>query len=143
MLGIAGIDATLDLAAPDGARVQSLRYADTGAEVGAADVIAAAGCVRPSDPADVLCANSGFSNVVALTNPATGNAWTAVDFLIDSLMRDGVPAPRHSLDDVNATAVWPAAPFVQPLIGVGPYFPAPVTTDGRDRRTGGGPEQPG
>ncbi|MFZ5620750.1 MAG: 5'-nucleotidase C-terminal domain-containing protein [Pseudomonadota bacterium] len=116
MPGLAGLQAEVDLSRPDGARVLSLAHAD-GRPIGLTDTLTVAGCRRPIDAGDTLCSYPGFSAIEPLVNPATGSAYTVVDFFMDALAKGYGPAePRDSLHDVSDTPVWPAAAFVQPLL---------------------------
>jgi 2',3'-cyclic-nucleotide 2'-phosphodiesterase (5'-nucleotidase family) len=120
MLGMSGVAVTLDLTRPDGERITALQLTDSGNPVGAETMLTVAGCTRPLDAADQLCSYPGVSNVRPFTNPATGQAWTPVDFLVDALSVGPVPAAsRRDLVDVSGTAAWPVSPFVQPLTGPG------------------------
>ncbi len=116
--GLSGLDLTVDLAAPDGARVSHLGLAGAGADLPDATVLTVAGCRRPLEAMDILCSYSGFSNVASLVNPATGSAWTPVDLFIAELPNMSAVA-RHSIVDTSGTVFWPEGVFVQPLEGAG------------------------
>lgn len=123
--GFSGLDMTLDLAAGDGQRIQSLRYSDTGVEVSPNDAISITGCQRlPMDNADTLCAYPGFENVEAYTAPFLGEEATALDLFVYMLGQDTVDGSRVSINDVSNTPRWPDGEMIQPLDGVGPGAPA-------------------
>ncbi len=117
--GFSGLSMTLDLAAPDGARIVDLRLKETGAVIADTDVITVTGCRRPVEQTDALCNYEGFSNVNPLIRPGTADPWTAIDLLIEAISQ-GVPydAARRDIVDLSETPVWPNDSFVQPLVGV-------------------------
>ncbi len=117
--GFSGLQAQVDLAAPDGQRITAL-YDANGNEILDNDVLTVAGCVRPIESPGVLCSYDGFTGVSIATTPQ-GLAWTSIDLLIDALQNnEGPTAPRQDFQDSNVTPSWPQTPFVQPLEGVGP-----------------------
>ncbi len=118
--GFSGISIDLDLAAPDGNRVSSIRLDGSATPIGSNDVLTVAGCQRPFElDATVLCSHAGFSNVAPLTNPVTGSAWTAVDLFVDAIENNTLPATtRKNIVDANNTVFWPDGDFIQPLYGV-------------------------
>lgn len=117
--GYSGIRMILDLARPDGQRIQGIKLKDSGAAITADSRISIAGCKRPFDSAGTLCSYPGFDNVEALINPETDAAWTPIDILAHALSQGPLPAAnRRDIEDLNRTPVWPEAPFVQPLTGV-------------------------
>lgn len=114
--GWSGLNINVDLSRPDGQRVQSIARAN-GAAVSSSDILTATGCLRPTDTSGtVLCSYDGFTNVVALINPATGNPWYPQE-LFGSALSQGWLAngARHSIVDAAGTPAWPDQPFVQPL----------------------------
>ncbi len=118
MPGFSGLETTLDLTAPDGARVQSLRSADSGLEIADGDTLTAAGCIRPGDQLrGLLCSYGGFTNIQLITNPATGEPLTAVDLFTEYLDGQRVDQARRSINDSSGFPQWPEAAFVQPLQG--------------------------
>ena len=117
--GYSGVTMSVDLARPDGRRIRELAFHETGEPIAADTRITIAGCKRPFDSSGTLCSYTGFSDVRALINPATGSAWTPVDILAHALSNDSLAnAGRGRIVDRNRTPLWPAAPFVQPLEGV-------------------------
>lgn len=119
--GYSGLEIRIDLAAPDGQRVQELRRAGDSSLIGEADTLTAAGCRRPADTdSATMCSYASFADVSDLSDPATGDAWYVVDFFRHALAQGLLPgAPRQSIEDVSGTPMWPADPFYQPLEGVG------------------------
>lgn len=115
--GYAGLTAKVDLSAADGSRVQALAIKSNGLAIAPDSVLTVAGCQRPNDGATVLCANDGFSNVAGLINPATGSAFYVQD-LFAKLLGSGAiyGAVSKGVTDSAATPLWPAQPFVQPLM---------------------------
>jgi hypothetical protein len=131
--GVSGVAVSLDLAQPDGERIAAMRLTDSGAPIGAETTLSVAGCTRPLDAADQLCGYPGVTGVRPLTNPATGRAWTPVDFFVDALSVGPLPAvTRRDLLDVSATPAWPLAPFVQPLTGPGEGLRRPRRTSSKE-----------
>lgn len=118
--GFAGVDATLNLAHPDGKRVTSLRLKNSGKPIDGSTQILVAGCSRIMDPSDSLCSYGGFHDVKPFENAATGQAWTPVDLFIDAVAK-GVPTfdRTPNLKDTSGFYSWPRTPFIQPLEGVG------------------------
>lgn len=116
MPGLSGVHVELDLSRPDGARIVSLQHAD-GRPILPTDRLTASGCRRPIDALGSLCSYPGFSNIEPLINPHTGQAYTVVDFLVTALAQGPLAEDtRQDLLDLNATPVWPATPYVQPLV---------------------------
>lgn len=113
--GISGLNVTMDLSKPDGSRIRSLARAD-GSALADTDTLTVAGCTRPIDLPGTLCSRTGFSNVTALTNPATGAAWVSQDLLIAALSQGWFKNDvRKNKFDLANTPSWPSQPFVQPL----------------------------
>jgi 2',3'-cyclic-nucleotide 2'-phosphodiesterase (5'-nucleotidase family) len=113
--GFAGLGMEINVAGKDGARVTRLWLSDSGLPIADTDTFTLAGCQRPGDAADVLCSHGGFANVKPLINPASGMPWTVADLFVN-LLAQGALAPVPSrITDTSNTAVWPQAPFVQPL----------------------------
>lgn len=114
--GFSGLALTVNVAGNDNARLQSALLTDTQAAIDDAAVYSITGCTRPDDASDELCSYSGFSQVQAMINPATGSAWTVNEMFLDLLAtRSLVTAASARITDNSATPVWPQAPFVQPL----------------------------
>ena len=114
--GWSGLNISIDLSRPDGQRVQSIAHAN-GTPIAATDTLTVTGCLRPNDTTGtVLCSYDGFTNVVSLINPATGNPWYPQE-LFSTALTQGILAngTRHSIVDTAATPAWPDQPFVQPL----------------------------
>ncbi len=116
--GFSGLQADIDLAAPDKQRILKLRLKDTGDDIQAEDILSITGCIRPMDY-NVLCAFDGFTEVQALINPNTGDTWTNVDLFIDMVQNGQLPYTFYQrFNDINQTQFWPKAPFIQALTGV-------------------------
>ncbi|GAO37203.1 5'-nucleotidase [Sulfuricella sp. T08] len=114
--GWSGLNINVDLSRPDGQRVQSIFRAN-GTPIADTDTLTATGCLRPSDTTGtVLCSYDGFTNVVSLINPATGNPWYPQELFGAALAQGWLAnGARHSIVDAAATPAWPEQPFVQPL----------------------------
>lgn len=115
--GFSGIDITLNLNKPDGARVIGIKYSGTDKDLKADDVLSVASCKAPGEEAsNMLCRHSGFTNKAELINSSTGKAWTPIDMLVDYMKTDNLQVgKRHSFVDVSRNAIWPQYMFVQPL----------------------------
>lgn len=117
--GYSGLDVELNLAAADGGRISALRYSDTQIPVADNDVLLVAGCQRPFDDAQVLCASPGYANVTTLINNSTGADLTPQALFIQALsgahLRGGA---RRDMQDANNTPLWPQGDYYQPLKGV-------------------------
>ena len=117
--GFSGLDARVDLSRADGQRVLEMRRPG-GAAIGARDTLTIAGCSRPLEGDDTLCSMKGFSDVESLDNPATGSAYTVVDFLTMALSKESpVTVAPKAFTDASGYQAWPVDPFVQPLKGLG------------------------
>jgi len=120
--GYSGLDLQLNLASADGERIQSMRLEGTNIDIVDSDVLNVAGCVRPVelDSGTTLCNYGGFTNVTALINPDTNEAWTAIDFLEQQIRLDLLPDTHENhIHDENETLMWPDSEFVQPSSVVG------------------------
>ena len=119
--GYSGIDLTVNLASSDNVRVEAFNHAD-GSPILDNEILNVGGCTRPwdQDSDTTLCSYSGFNNVTALINPATGEAWYGVDFLIygleNNLFNAGNVTPY--IHDTSNTLMWPEGSFYQPINGV-------------------------
>ncbi|MBI5040718.1 MAG: 5'-nucleotidase C-terminal domain-containing protein, partial [Gammaproteobacteria bacterium] len=68
-----GLSLSVDLAAADGSRVKTFALAN-GTPIAVGDTVSVTGCRRPNEAvADALCSHTGFSNIVDVINPVTGN----------------------------------------------------------------------
>ena len=115
--GYAGLSAQVDLSASDGKRVQSLALKASGLAITPETALSVAGCQRPTDGSTVLCANEGFSNVSGLIDPSTGSAYYVQDLFAEMLGNGTLySAVSKGVNDVAQTPLWPAQPFVQPLL---------------------------
>ena len=122
----AGLDLTVNLAAPDGARVQQMILTDTAQPVQSADVMSVAGCAGLASEEGDLCGESGYENVTALPNPtdSSDNQWDALNMFIYAVQNgyvDGVES--DFVHDTNNTSLWPDSDYFQPLYGVGEGVP--------------------
>jgi len=120
--GFAGLNATVNLAATDGARITALAT-DAGLPINAdATPFSITGGVTPdriSNPSGYLYNQPGFANLQFYPNPATGSFWTNVDLLVSMLKAGQVlDGSRRSITDTNQTLFWPDADYIQPLEGV-------------------------
>ncbi len=115
--GYVGLTARVDLSAADGSRVKALALAPSDIAIAADTVVSVAGCQRPNDDTSTLCGNTGYTNVAGLINPSTGAAFYIQD-LFAQLLGSGVVHTTTSsgITDLAATPLWPAQPFVQPLM---------------------------
>lgn len=122
--GFAGLDITVDLAAADGQRIQSMRYSDSGAPVGDGDNISITGCRRtPIETGEFLCSYDGFTNIQPVIGGGPGPfdqlPIQAVELFQQALAANIFDGSRVSVTDTNNTSRWPASEFIQPLDGVG------------------------
>ena len=122
----AGLDLTVNLAAPDGARVQQMILTDTAQPVQSADVMSVAGCAGLASEEGDLCGESGYENVTALPNPtdSSDSQWDALNMFIYAVQNgyvDGVES--DFVHDTNNTSLWPDSDYFQPLYGVGEGVP--------------------
>ena len=118
--GFDGIQLSLNLKQNNTQRINSIKLNGSNNEILDNDIIQIAGCVRPIELGnnDILCSYSGINNVTALINPATNQAWTAIDFLIDQLTQSQLPSTlENNISDLDNTLMWPQIEFVQPLRG--------------------------
>jgi 2',3'-cyclic-nucleotide 2'-phosphodiesterase (5'-nucleotidase family) len=115
---LGGLDITLNLLAPDGQRISTLKLAD-GRLVNADSRLSVAGCVRPQDADDVMCSYRGFSAVQPLRNPATEQPYY-VQELFAKLVAEGriKTLPVAHLHDSAKQPQWPTSPWVQPVWGI-------------------------
>lgn len=114
--GFSGLALNVNVAGNDGARLQSALLSDNQQAIDDATLYSITGCTRPDDAADELCSYSGFSQIQAFINPATGNAWTVNEMFVDLLAAGPLAsAPPARIIDSSATPVWPSTYFVQPL----------------------------
>ena len=113
--GFAGMHVTVNLAAPKGQRVLAMTQPDS-SPMSATATFSIAGCRRPYDAPGILCSRSGFTNVQDLLD-GNGQPVTDVGVLIDALAHPSANAPAPALTDTSGTTLWPASPYVQPLVG--------------------------
>lgn len=114
--GYSGLDAVLNLAAPDGARVGGAFLTGTATPLSRAGTVTIAGCQRPNDGSDTLCSYTGFTGVTPLIDPKTGLAINPVDFSVMALSKGLLKARTlPSLQDTSGIPAWPVNPFIQPI----------------------------
>lgn len=114
--GFAGLDATINLNNADGSKVIQMKRAGTATVINASDTFTVIGCVRPNENADVLCSHTGFFEKQDFINPATGQAYTALQLLTEYLSTNSVPVTGIShFTDQSTIQQWPKNPFIQPL----------------------------
>lgn len=116
--GFSGLKATVDLSAPDGARVSDLHLSDNNTPITDSTVLTVTGCRRPIEPLDKLCNFRGVTNVRPLIGTGMLEPWTGIDILIEGLSKK-VPfnAARRDITDVSGIPLWPQSPWVGPLPG--------------------------
>lgn len=120
--GWSGLKIKVDLALPNGARIQDIQLKDKARSLLPHETVTVTGCSRPFDTkADTtLCSYDGFDSVEVLADPATGKKWTAIDLFIYGLQNDLIDKQiRHDVEDIHHTKMWPQNEFVQPVRGVG------------------------
>jgi sulfur-oxidizing protein SoxB len=115
--GYVGLSGQVDLSAADGNRVKSLALKPSGITIAPDTVVSVSGCQRPNDDTTTLCGNRGYTNVTGLLNPNTGATYYVQD-LFAQLLGSGVvhTASGSGITDIAATPLWPAQPFVQPMM---------------------------
>lgn len=119
--GFAGITLQVNLQNADGKRITQFYLTDAPTETLTANtILSVAGCSRPMDEEGTLCSYSGFKNVQPLLNPATGKAWSGIDFIIAEITAghlENLSELTATITDTSATAMWPDSPYIQPLYG--------------------------
>jgi 2',3'-cyclic-nucleotide 2'-phosphodiesterase (5'-nucleotidase family) len=116
--GWSGLSLVYDLSAADGARVKSFALA-SGTAISATSTLSVTGCRRPNEAvADAICSYTGFSNIVDVINPETGNPIYPQELFIKAMQSGGLASngSRDSITDAAATPLWPAQDAVQPLM---------------------------
>jgi sulfur-oxidizing protein SoxB len=114
--GFAGLDLEVDLSRPDGKRITRLSLMGSREPIGDDEMLTVASCIRPFDDDDIMCSNPGYEEIVELENPATGRTWTPLEFLAHAFEAGLVPVAENSrVVDRGGEALWPEAPYVQPL----------------------------
>ena len=72
------------------------------------------------DDDDIMCSNPGYREIVELENPATGRAWTPLEFLLNAFETGAAPVSSSSrVEDRGGVALWPQGLFIQPMIDAG------------------------
>lgn len=118
-----GLTLQVNLKNADGSRVTSMKRQGSNlgssVELTSYDTLTVAGCMRPIETDNsTLCSHPGFSNITALINPATGSAWSGVDFAIAELKAGHLPTVTTlDITDTSNTAMWPTSMYLQPLYG--------------------------
>ena len=115
LMGISGIDLTIDLRREKGERVVAMaRSADMSAIL-PNDRLTVVSCVRPFDDGDVMCSNPGFDAIEKLPGPA-GENWTPLELMRHTL-KNNPPSMRSRkfIHDRAQLSSWPTSPYVQPL----------------------------
>jgi 2',3'-cyclic-nucleotide 2'-phosphodiesterase (5'-nucleotidase family) len=116
MMGVSGIDLSLDLDGEDGHKILEMRRAADGSVLSGEESLSVISCLRPFDADDALCGNSGFTDIQGLQSPDGKEHWTPVEFLRWSLNNEQQAiAPAASISDTSETRFWPETHFVQPL----------------------------
>ena len=115
LMGISGLDLTIDLSREKGERVVAMARSGDMSEILPSDRLTVVSCVRPFDDKDVMCSNPGFESIEKLNGPA-GENWTPLELLRHTL-GNGSPAPRarQFIRDNAQTPYWPTSPYMQPL----------------------------
>lgn len=115
--GWSGLDAQVDLNAPDGHKIRKISLSSSGKPLELANTFTIAGCQRPLDGDDILCSYKGFKNVEPLRDPTNGMPWYVQDLFVHLLRNNGIDSSRSMtrIHDVTDTAVWPSTPYVQPV----------------------------
>ncbi|MBE9539434.1 MAG: 5'-nucleotidase C-terminal domain-containing protein, partial [Proteobacteria bacterium] len=115
LMGVSGIDLTLDLSRDKGKRVLAMARSGDMSEILPDDILTVVSCTRPFDDDDVMCSNPGFASVEKLPGP-DGEHWTPMALLRHTLQND-LPDNRTQLHfhDNSLTPAWPKSPYLQPL----------------------------
>jgi 2',3'-cyclic-nucleotide 2'-phosphodiesterase (5'-nucleotidase family) len=114
--GFSGLDVEVDLTRGDGERIQRMSLMGSAESIGDDEVLTVASCIRPFDDDDIMCSNPGYSDISEIENPATGRAWTPLEFLVDAFETGAAPVPSNSrVVDRGGEALWPEGPYIQPL----------------------------
>jgi sulfur-oxidizing protein SoxB len=116
MMGISGIELSLDLDCEDGHKILEMQRTADGSVLSGEEQLSVVSCLRPFDADDELCGNGGFSDIQGLQSPDGNENWTPVEFLRWSLNNEQQAiAPAASIRDSSGTRFWPETHFVQPL----------------------------
>ncbi|MBI3188211.1 MAG: metallophosphoesterase [Gammaproteobacteria bacterium] len=115
----AGLNLQVNLKSTDGYRVTGMKRKGSDTELTSYDMLSVAGCQRPVETdSSTLCSYPGFSQVTALINPATGSAWSGIDFAIAEIRAGHLPASvDQDITDTGNTTMWPNSMYIQPLYG--------------------------
>jgi 2',3'-cyclic-nucleotide 2'-phosphodiesterase (5'-nucleotidase family) len=114
--GFSGLDIEVDLTRRDGERIQRMHLMGSSEPIGDDEILTVASCIRPFDDDDIMCSNPGYSDISEIENPATGRAWTPLEFLVDAFETGAAPVPSNSrVEDRGGEMLWPEGPYIQPL----------------------------
>ena len=115
LMGVSGIDLTLDLSQAEGNRVLAMARSDDKSEILPDDTLTVVSCTRPFDADDVMCSNPGFASVEKLPGP-NGEPWTPM-LLLRHTLENNLSEIRTQLHvhDNSQMPAWPRAPYLQPL----------------------------
>ncbi len=84
--------------------------------IGDEEVLTVASCIRPFDDDDIMCSNPGYREISEIENPATGRAWTPLEFLVDAFESGAAPVAANSrVTDRGGQILWPEGLYIQPL----------------------------
>lgn len=113
-----GLSLGVDLAAVDGSRVKSIALAN-GTAIATDDTVSVTGCRRPNEAvADAMCSHTGFSDIVDIINPETGNPIYPQELFMQAMANGGLASDgsRVNITDAAATPLWPNQMAVQPVM---------------------------
>ncbi len=116
--GISGLDLLIDLSRPDGDKIISMKLLNQNQELTKSQKIILAGCTRPGEDDDVLCAYNGFKNRKIITQKDKTPLFN-IDLIVEGITNGHFkPTDRHNIKDKSGFDFWPASPFIQPLEGI-------------------------
>ena len=116
--GISGLDLKIDLSRADGDKIISMKLENSDKKLTDNQKIILAGCTRPGEEDDVLCAYQGFKNRKIITKDDNSPLFN-IDLIVESIVSgDFKPTTRQNIKDKSGFGFWPNNPFIQPLEGI-------------------------
>lgn len=115
MLGLSGLQLTVDLNKPAGERVIEMRDQDDQHIFAGNEMLSVVACQLPFEDSTTLCRHGGFLNIEKLPG-ADGKTWTALELLRYALSNDTFEASDiDRIKDLSKTPMWPQSDLLQPI----------------------------
>ena len=115
LMGVSGIDLTLDLSQNEGKRVLAMARSGDMSEILPNDILSVVSCTRPFDDEGVMCSNPGFASVETVPGPDR-EQWTPMELLRHALENDLTNTrSRVHIHDNSQLPAWPQSPYLQAL----------------------------